>query len=230
MRRKIKVGMIQWVLILSSLALLSTIHLVTTPVSSESARPGCERRNQAYASANQVCPLPSGESIPDVNIQTADGQRKSLKSVMGSQPALLVFYRGGWCPYCNLHLKELKDIEKKVVGQGYQIFAISPDSPQELKKSQSKHKGHYTLLSDASMEAAKGFGLAFQADYKKLLGYGHDLEKASGGKKHHLLPVPGVYLVGASGQVQYNYVNPNYKERLSGRRILREIAKHSQTP
>jgi peroxiredoxin len=72
------------------------------------------------------------------------------------------------------------------------------------------------------MEAAKAFGLAFRVDdkgYQRLSGYGIDLEAASG-EKHHLLPVPAVYLVGKDGIVQFQYVNPNYRVRLTPEVLL----------
>ena len=168
--------------------------------------------------ADEVCPLKVGQNVPGVALRTLDGLPFRLDQAVRSRPSVIVFYRGGWCPYCNTHLSALAKSEKKLLKLGYQILAISPDRPAELKKSKGKHKMGYRLLSDSSMEAAKKFGLAFKVDdamLKKYIGYGIDLE-ASSGKKHHLLPVPAVYLVDTEGKVRFQYVNPDYKIRLNG--------------
>ena len=99
---------------------------------------------------------------------------------------------------------------------GYQIVAISPDRPEKLGASAKKHALAYVLLSDSKMTAARAFGVAYKVDdetmklYRK---YEIDLEEASG-EKHHELPVPSVFLIGGSGKIAFEYVNPDYKVRL----------------
>lgn len=108
-------------------------------------------------------------------------------------------------------------IESKLLKLGFQIIAISSDQPEKLKESILKLKLNYRLLSDHEMKAAKAFGLAFKVNpetFSKLKGFGIDLEKTTG-KKHHLLPVPGVFLVDTNQVIQFQYVNPDYKIRLN---------------
>ena len=121
-----------------------------------------------------------------------------------------------------MQLGQLQKIETELLELGYRILAISPDLPENLKASVEKNSLGYVLLSDSKMEAAKAFGLAFRVDekgYQRLSGFGIDLESASG-EKHHLLPVPAVYLVGEDGIIQFQYVNPNYKVRLTPEVLL----------
>ncbi len=105
---------------------------------------------------------------------------------------------------------------------GYQLIAISPDKAEKLQESVEKNKLNYLLLSDSSASAATGFGIAHRVDdptvelYKK---YNIDLEKVSG-EKHHILPVPSVFIVGTDGVIKFQYVNPDYKIRLSSEVIL----------
>ncbi|MGE4159646.1 MAG: peroxiredoxin-like family protein [Planctomycetota bacterium] len=172
--------------------------------------------------ATKTSPLRVGDNLPDVVLGNMDGNEVRLKAVVAGQPALIVFYRGGWCPYCNTHLSELSGIEKKLKEQGIQVIAISPDHPGELVKSMDKHHLGYTLLSDSTMNAARAFGVGFEVDAQTLLkykGYGIDLESASG-QQHHALPVPSVFLVGGDGKVRFSHSNPDYKVRLSGQEIL----------
>ncbi len=177
-------------------------------------------------SAEKVHPLLVGAKIPNVVVRDIKGKNLHLGDLVGTKPAIIIFYRGGWCPYCNIHLYELKEIESQLIELGYQIIVLSPDQPSELEKSIKKHSPRYTLLSDSEMSAAKGFGIAFKLNetiltkYKK---FNIDLEAASG-KKHQLLPVPSVFIVGSDQVIHFKYVNPDYKVRLK-KEILLSAAK-----
>ncbi len=132
------------------------------------------------------------------------------------KPSVIVFYRGGWCPYCNLHLSELQTIEADVIKAGYQIIAISPDSPESLQASISKNKLSYLLLSDFHTEASRGFGLAFQAPER----YAAMLSKASADQNKNVLPVPAVFVINPAGEILFEHINPDYKQRLKGSLLL----------
>ncbi|MEO1023198.1 MAG: peroxiredoxin-like family protein [Bacteroidota bacterium] len=174
------------------------------------------------ASADQVSPLLISSPIPEGALTSIDGTSIVLSELTNKGPAVLIFYRGGWCPYCNRHLAELKDIETKLAELGYQVFAISPDRPEKLKETVAKNELSYTLLSDSPMAVTKAFGLAYKvndATVKRYKSVGLDLE-ADSGYDHHLLPAPAVYIIGSDGKVKFNYVNPNYKERVPGDILL----------
>jgi len=177
---------------------------------------------QVASSADQVTPLLNNAMIPDVTVKNTEGEDVSLRDLVSDKPSIFVFYRGGWCPYCNQHLADLKKIENDIEKMGYQVFAISADRPELLKETMAKNELTYTLLSDSPMNATKAFGIAFKVDdatinrYKE---YGIDLEEDSG-YNHHLLPAPAIYLVGTDGIVDFNYVNPDYKKRIEGEILL----------
>lgn len=165
------------------------------------------------ALATDIAPLLVGEAAPDLKVKNMEGTDESLKDILGRKPTVLIFYRGGWCPYCNVHLAELQGIEQDILDMGYQIVGISPDSPENLKASVEKNKLNYSLLSDSDMNAAKAFGLAFQAPEK----YREMLAGASGGgNSSGLLPVPAVFVFNTEGQIQFEYINPNYNTRMKG--------------
>lgn len=172
--------------------------------------------------AENIRPLLVGAKVPPLILLTPDNEAFDLNAAIAQKPTVLIYYRGSWCPYCNLHLSELKEAEVELLGLGYQIIAISPDRGENLKTTLEKHKMNYQLLSDSKMEAAKAFGIAFEVDgeiLQKYKSYGIDLESASG-EKHHLLPVPAVFLVDTEGIILFQYVNPNYKVRLKKEIIL----------
>ena len=153
----------------------------------------------------------------------------NLPAAAKEQPLVLIFYRGGWCPYCNVHLGQLQEIDPQLRELGYRIVAVSPDRQEKMAESLDKTKMTYTLLSDSSMAAAKAFGLAFEVDaemLKKLDSYNIDIEDASG-EQHHMLPVPAVFLVGTDGVIDFVYANPDYKIRIDPEVLLAE-AKSNQ--
>ncbi len=172
--------------------------------------------NRVAPTPSAICPLNVGSHIPDVNVATIEGSATNLRDQVRQKPTILVFYRGGWCPYCNSQLQQLREVETELMQMGYQILAISADRPSRLRESIDKHSLGFTLLSDSSMAASRAFGIAFQLDQEtvqKYRKYDMDLEEASG-QKHHQLPVPAVYIVGTDRLVYFAYAHPNHQVRL----------------
>ena len=172
--------------------------------------------------AEEGRPLAVGAAIPDATVRTEKDAPLKLKAAI-TRPTVLIFYRGGWCPYCNRHLSALVEIEGDLLAAGFQLIALSPDLPAKLREKPAQQKLNYTLLSDSAMEAARGFGIAFQVDDELVAKYKNsykiDLE-ASSGATHHLLPHPAVFIVDASGIVRFAHVNTDYKTRLEPEKIL----------
>lgn len=184
------------------------------------------QENKVAKSASDVCPIKIGSEIPSAIIKTIEGNEVNIKEMIKGKKSIIIFYRGGWYPYCNMHFKELQNFEDDLIKLGYKIIAVSMDSPENLKVTLDKYKMKYELYSDSKANAVKEFGIAFKVDedyIKKLKSYGMDLE-ASSGETHHILPVPSVFIVDEKGILQFEYINPNYKVRLKGN-ILLEVAK-----
>ncbi len=196
-------------------SLLLLLSLLTFSISAQA--------QSSYADkASEVTPALTGTTIPNATVKTIEGKTVEIKNIISQKPTVLIFYRGGWCPYCNAHLAELQKTEDQLVEIGYQILAVSPDQPEILKESISKHDLSYTLLSDSPMNLTKAFGLAFKVDEGTVAQYkksGIDLEENSG-YDHHLLPVPAVYLINPDGLITFQYVNPNYKTRINSNVLL----------
>ena len=166
--------------------------------------------------ASDVSPLLIGAKTPDLSVQNTSNDEVRIQALFGIKPTVLIFYRGGWCPYCNLHLAELQGIEQEILKEGYQIVAISPDSPENLKKSIEKNKIDYQLFSDANMELSRAFGIAFAVSEASK----ERLNISSGGKNPGMLPVPSVFVVNQKGDILFEYINPDYKMRLKGNLLL----------
>lgn len=173
-----------------------------------------------------VEPLDVGGEIPPVVVKQADGEAVDLAKITRGQKAVIIFYRGGWCPYCNAHLAALGMLESELRAAGYVIYALSPDRVEKVSAAAESAEFDYALLSDASGAAARAFGLAFTVDdddYARLQGFGIDLEEASG-MRHRELPVPAVYLVDAAGKVTFRHYDPDYRKRLSNEALLEAIS------
>lgn len=185
----------------------------------------------AASSAGEVHPLGVGDLIPAVKVLTLDGEFVDLRAWIATQPTVLVFYRGGWCPYCSAQLSGLARIDPDVRRIGYRIVAVSPDQVAKLKESVAKHELTYTLLSDSSAVASKAFGLAFKVDaatIERYRGFGIDLDQAAG-ESHHVLPVPAVYVVGVDGKIAFAHWDPDYTKRLDTDRILAVVREAATT-
>lgn len=198
---------------LLTLALASLLAACSEPQGTQGAGP---LPDGVAADAESVCPLLPGTPAPAFTARHPDGSEYRFDPAKRDRPAVLIFYRGGWCPYCNAHLQALRHVEEELNALGFEVLFLSADRPERLAASLEEPLPGYTLLSDNAMEAAKAYGLAFRlpdetvAKYRE---YGIDLEAASG-HDHHILPVPAVYLIGTDGLVHFMYANPDYQVRL----------------
>ncbi|RTY71391.1 AhpC/TSA family protein [Flavobacterium sp. LS1P28] len=161
--------------------------------------------------ATEIAPLLIGEKIPTFTLKSVENKDVNVTELISKKRTVLVFYRGGWCPYCNAHLAALAEAEKELLDLGYQIIAISPDAPKSLKGTDDKEKLNYLLLSDSAGELSKAVGIAFQApeNYKAILN------KDSEGVNSSFLPVPAVFILNVNAEIEFEYITPNFKNRIS---------------
>lgn len=159
-----------------------------------------------------ISPLLIGETIPMATLSDASGKNFNLNKAIAQKPTILIFYRGGWCPFCSRQLAGLQEIAPELEKLGYQFIAISTDTPEGLMQSATKEKLSYTLLSDADLTLSRQFGIAFKAPK----AYWEMLPKTTGGKNVDLLlPVPSVFILDRKGGIRFEFINPDFKQRLS---------------
>ena len=170
---------------------------------------------QIADSPENVSPLLIGEKIPNIELANVEGKKMETDKIL-SKKTVLVVYRGGWCPYCNSQLADMQEIEKDILALGYQIIAISPDSPSFLKETETKDKLNYSLYSDSEGKFSQAVGIAFAAPEK----YGKMLGKYSDEKNTSILPVPTVYVLNEKQEIEFMYINPDYKKRLKGELLM----------
>ncbi len=161
--------------------------------------------------AEQITPLLAGSHAPTPVLTDADGAAFDLARAFATKPTVLIFYRGGWCPFCNRHLAALADVEIQLRSLGYQIIGVTPDSPEQLGATAKENHVRYRLLSDRAMQAAGAYGVAFRLpaaagkDYKR---NGIDLPAAPDGDGFWQ-PVPAAFIVSRDGTIRFVYSNPD---------------------
>ncbi|MHC0443396.1 peroxiredoxin-like family protein [Flavobacterium sp. 3-210] len=173
-------------------------------------------QNTIPKSAVDIAPLLIGEKIPNITLKSSENTDVNISDLFKKKKTVLIFYRGGWCPYCNLHLQSLAEAEKKIIDLGYQIIAVSPDSAENLKITEEKDKVKYTLLSDSKGELIKAVGIAYQVpeNYKTVINV------HSNGINTSLLPVPSVFVVNTEADILFEYISPDFKQRISAELLV----------
>jgi peroxiredoxin len=178
--------------------------------------------------AEDVTPLEAGDRAPAFTVRTVEDEPYRFDPENLERPTILISFRGGWCPYCNLHLSELRTAIPELDEMGYDVLFLSGDRPEMLFESLKKETREdiegldYTILSDADVEAAKALGTAFRtspqlADYLEQAGRDYE---GSSIDKHGVLAVPAVYVIDVDGRIVYDFVNPDYKVRLPADELL----------
>lgn len=163
-----------------------------------------------------VTPLKAGERAPSFSARTTDGTVRTFEAGHYPKPTVVIFYRGGWCPYCNTQLSDLRRVEPKLREAGFEVVFLSTDRPPILYSSLKAEKITYTLLSDSDLAAANAFHIAYRVDSQtlaQLRGYGVDLDSTTG-KPLHELPVPSVFVIDRTGTIRFVYSNPDFTVRL----------------
>jgi peroxiredoxin len=164
--------------------------------------------------------LPVGAVIPSFEIQDFRGDAFSSTAI-NDDDTLVVFYRGGWCPYCNFQIRELSQSYDRFKALGVSLVAISVDRPDAAAVTRNAHEVPFPVLSDPDLKAHEAFNVVLQLDaagVARLAKYGYDIEQWSG-KDHHKMAVPGIFLV-RDGKVAWAHVAKDYKTRPSTEQLL----------
>lgn len=186
---------------------------------------------QLQASGIEHTALAIAASLPDVALLSATGSPVQLKSIHAGKRTVVVFYRGGWCPYCNLTLREWQRLLPELAAANTQLIAISPQLPDASLSTSEKNALEYPVLSDSSLAAAQAFGIAFTLPPELAQLYssvGNDLPTLNGNGQW-VLPVPATFVFDAYGEVIYRHVEADYRQRAEPAEILRFLNPHAQS-
>jgi peroxiredoxin len=162
------------------------------------------------------------DSIPDFTLPDATGKSVQLYDRLNNGPVVLSFYRGGWCPFCNLELQALQSRLPDIQALGASLIGISPETPDISLTTSEKHQLEFDVLSDIGNRTARDFGLLFTV-YEEMrplyLKWGLDVPACNGDDSWEL-PVPATYLIGADRTVKAAHVDRDYTKRMEPEHIL----------
>jgi peroxiredoxin len=159
--------------------------------------------------------LKMGDRIPDFTLPNATGQSVKIGDLLAQGSVVIAFYRGGWCPYCNLELKALQQALGLIQSTGATLVAISPETPDNSLSTQEKNALAFPVLSDVGNQVARQFGLVFtlpEALRPIYQSFGIDLV-AYNGNDHFELPIPATYGVRPNGEIFYAFADADYTKR-----------------
>jgi peroxiredoxin len=160
--------------------------------------------------------LQPGAIAPGFALPDARGQSVALDAVLREGPAIIVFYRGGWCPYCNLQLRAWQRALPEVAALGARLIAISPQVPDASMSTAEKNALAFTVLSDQGNAVARSFGLVYTLPEElqaALRAHGRDLP-ATNGDPSWELPLTATYLLGRDGRVVLADIELDYRRRM----------------
>lgn len=175
--------------------------------------------------------LRTGEDVLPFCLPNAVGKNVILEDELAKYDfVVLNFYRGGWCPYCNLELKALQDILGDLKALNASLIAISPQTPDASLSTKEKNALEFEVLSDWDNTIAKEFGLVFSLD-KKLRpiyeSFGIDVPGSNDDDSYEL-PMPATYILNKEGVIIYTFIDEDYTKRLEPQIILDVIKEHTK--
>ena len=167
--------------------------------------------------------LQAGDRAPQFTLKDADGREVSSRELLAKGPLVVTFYRGVWCPYCNMDLQALQAASPAISERGAQLVAISPQTRSNSQKSQRENSVTFPILSDPNNEVAARFGLRFRLPEYLIELYRdtfkNDLAHVNGDPSW-TLPMPARYVIGKDGVIAYAEVNPDYTHRPDPEELL----------
>jgi peroxiredoxin len=159
--------------------------------------------------------LKAGDSAPDFVLNDPDGKPVSSRDLLAKGPLVVSFYRGVWCPYCNMELQALQAELAEIQARGANLVAISPQTAPNSRTSQRDNKLGFPILSDPKADVANAFGIRFALpDYlvEVYKAFKNDLPLINADPSW-VLPMPARYVIGTDGIIAYAEINPDYTQR-----------------
>ena len=171
--------------------------------------------------------LKAGNKAPNFSLKNAFGESIELNQELAKGPIVLIFYRGAWCPYCNLHLYALKNNLAEFEKYGAQVIAITPQSPDKSAEQVKKDGFPFQVLSDTTSSVMKAYKLYFElpSDLMRIYKeHGLDIEEFNGEGRNGL-PTPGAFIIDKNGIIRTMQAEVDYKSRMAPEAIIAALAK-----
>jgi peroxiredoxin len=164
-----------------------------------------------------------GDRVPAIVLGNAQGKTVDVGVLARSGPVIISFYRGGWCPYCNLELRAFQQVLPDIKAAGASLVAISPEKPDDTLSTAEKNALTFEVLSDVGQKVGRAFGLVYEfseelkSAYK---GFGLDIPAKNGAVGEWALPISATYVIDRDGTIIYAHTDADYRDRADPRDIL----------
>lgn len=169
--------------------------------------------------------IKTGDLAPDFTLQTANGKQVTLGEAVAKGPVILIFYRGGWCPFCQLQLKSLQETLPEFEEMGASLIAVSPQTPAASMATARKLNLTFDILSDHGNMVAHEYGLVWTVgEPQRKVGamMGIDLPKSNGDSSFEL-PIPAAYIIDHDRIIRYSFLDTDYTKRMDPVSIIDQI-------
>jgi peroxiredoxin len=169
--------------------------------------------------------LKVGDLAPTFTLTDAEGEVISSEAMLNHGPLVMTFYRGVWCPYCNIDLQAIEEVADEIRSLGATLVSLSMQTAESSLKSQRQNKLSYPILVDEGGKTADAFGIRFRLQDKLIetyKGFGVDLPVVNG-EPSWTLPMPARYVIGCDGRIAYAEVSPDYTVRPSPSELVEAL-------
>lgn len=174
--------------------------------------------------------LKVGQKAPPIVLANARGETVDVAALLAQGPVIVTFYRGGWCPFCNMELRAYQALLPRITAAGALVVAISPEKPDETLTTAEKNALSFEVLSDVGHGVAKAFGLyyAFTDELRSAYdGFKLDIPTKNGTPDEWALAMSGTYLIGSDGTVLFADAGVDYRERVDPLDVLAVLERHA---
>jgi peroxiredoxin len=174
--------------------------------------------------------LKVGDRAPAVVLENAKGATVDVATLLEKGPVIVTFYRGGWCPYCNLELKAYQEVLPDILAAGASLVAISPEKPDDTISTAEKNALTFEVLSDVGQKVGRAFGLVYEftEELKSAYrGFNLDIPARNGTPGYWALPVSATFVIDRDGSIIYAYTDVDYRDRADPRDILKVLTRRA---
>lgn len=161
-----------------------------------------------------------GDKAPNFTLTNATGEKVSLQSYLDKGPVVLTWYRGGWCPYCNLTLARLQEELPNFEAAGANLLALTPEVPDSSISTSEKHDLTFEVLSDLDNNVAREFGVVFKLTPEVAEAYQKFGLEDYNNTDSNELPLAATYIINTDGEIVYAFVSEDYRNRAEPRDIV----------
>ena len=225
---------------LASVAFATALHAQSEPPSLREKIEGLKSVNRSKATPEKLAAYDAGikaivtakvvesakkvgDVAPDFTLQDAKGSPVTLSEELKKGPVVLTWYRGGWCPYCNVQLAAYQQILPQIEELGARLIAVSPELPDKALATAEKGQLKFTVISDLNLKVATEYGLVFELtpEVTELYAAFFSMKEYNGAEAStNELPLAATYVIAPDGKIVYAFLHADYTKRAEPREIL----------